>query len=224
MKKKYKIIALLTEDQKGGILSFSSAFNNLKIMEPKVKYTTTCLFEIGAEAYHLYFISDDKIQEGDWYIDDTDQIRRSITSVSSYWELRQDYKKIVATTDKDLLVRECSQQLENWGKHFLPQIPQSLVKQYVEANGEIDEVELELEEDWINESYGVDDKGEEIEGNFCYYKLKLQNNEVIICFQDKTYTRDEVETLLYDLAEYLGYTSGKADIEVFNKWIKENLN
>jgi hypothetical protein len=37
------------------------------------------------------------------------------------------------------------------------------------------------------------------------------------------YTREEVEQLLFNLAEYFGRTNDKTDIEDFNNWIKENL-
>ena len=40
----------------------------------------------------------------------------------------------------------------------------------------------------------------------------------------KKYTKEQVETLLFNLAEHYGMVNGKADIEDFNEWMEENLN
>ena len=34
---------------------------------------------------HLYFTTDDKIKEGDWYIDDVNAVRQAVTSDPDYW-------------------------------------------------------------------------------------------------------------------------------------------
>jgi hypothetical protein len=54
-------------------------------------------------AKHIYITNDEEIKEGDWYIDDGNQIRKSITSDKQYWSVRKDYKKIILTTDQDLI-------------------------------------------------------------------------------------------------------------------------
>ena len=41
--------------------------------------------------------------------------------------------------------------------------------------------------------------------------------------RNKMYSREEVETLLFNLAEHYGGTSSKSDINDFNQWIKDNL-
>lgn len=78
---------------------------------------------------HLYFTSDE-IKEGDWYIDDASQVRKSITSNKDWWLSRTSYKKIIACTDPSLK---------------LPLIPQSFLREYVKHNGDIESVELELD-------------------------------------------------------------------------------
>ena len=42
------------------------------------------------------------ITVGDYYIDDTNLVRKSITSDKGYWNDRLTYKKIIATTNKSL--------------------------------------------------------------------------------------------------------------------------
>ena len=39
----------------------------------------------------------------------------------------------------------------------------------------------------------------------------------------ETYSREEVESLLFNLAEHYAMTSSKSEIDDFNEWIKENL-
>ena len=43
-----------------------------------------------------------KIREGDWYIDDTNQIRQSITSDKHYWAQRFNYYKVIATINHSI--------------------------------------------------------------------------------------------------------------------------
>ena len=77
----------------------------------KQKYDTLdrlCLADIATKRaeykrFNIYITSDEEIKEGDWYIDDGNQIRKSITSDKQYWSVRKDYKKIILTTDQDLI-------------------------------------------------------------------------------------------------------------------------
>jgi hypothetical protein len=73
------------------LLLDSDTYSDLKKILPSSNYQ------------HLYITSDEVIKEGDWYIDDANQIRKSITSDKQYWAVRQDYKKIILTTDKKLI-------------------------------------------------------------------------------------------------------------------------
>lgn len=56
---------------------------------------------------NLYFLANDEpIKIDDWYIDDTNTIRQSITDDIDYWSRRKDYWKIVATNNKSLNLPE----------------------------------------------------------------------------------------------------------------------
>jgi hypothetical protein len=43
---------------------------------------------------YLLAVSNKEIKEGDWYLDDTDMVRQSVTSDEMYWSVRQDYMLI----------------------------------------------------------------------------------------------------------------------------------
>ena len=45
----------------------------------------------------LIIVNDSKICKGDWYIDDTLEIRQAITDDGDYWSKRPDYKKIISS-------------------------------------------------------------------------------------------------------------------------------
>ena len=51
---------------------------------------------------HLYFVTNDLIQMDDWFIDDANQVRQAVTSDETYWKMRTNYHKIVATTNEEL--------------------------------------------------------------------------------------------------------------------------
>jgi len=135
--KKAKVIMLPTED-KSNILLHKQ---NRSLFYTQVPIKEDMLLD---NPQHLYFTSDDEIKEGDWYIDDTDTIRKSLTSDKNYWEVRKNEVKIIATTDTKLGYF----QREPKSPYFeqLPQIPQSFIEKYVKLGG-IDEVNVEYEHD-----------------------------------------------------------------------------
>lgn len=99
------------------------------------------------EAQHLYFTSDEEIKEGDWYIDDCNGIRQSVTSDKEYWEVRKDYKKIIACTNNSLKFGEDVPGIITFKS--LPQPSQQFIEKYIEEYNKgniITEVLVEVEE------------------------------------------------------------------------------
>ena len=98
---------------------------------------------------HIYITSDEKIEEDDWYIDDCDKIRRSVTSDEEYWSVREDYKKIIVTTNKFITIDGYDSSDEDAiVKCYLPQPSQEFIETYVKAYNEgnpITEVIVEYE-------------------------------------------------------------------------------
>lgn len=46
-----------------------------------------------------YYVSDNKPKLGDFYVDDTNQIRQGVTDDEEYWDRRSGYKIIIATNN-----------------------------------------------------------------------------------------------------------------------------
>ena len=188
-----------------------------------------------AKMLHLYITSDEEIKEGDWYIDDCNKIRQSVTSDKEYWEVRKDYKKIIATTDTSLKIKYDGTSLitDNWDKS-LPQPSQQFIEKYIEEfnkGNQITEYLAEVEKKWINS------KGE-IGNNFnsvalyeesikefdamLIHQLKLDSqNQITIRKQKDNWSRKEVEELCRK-AYLVGRGSGRSLLH-FDKWIEENL-
>ena len=182
---------------------------------------------------HLYIISDDKIEEGDWVIE---------TSNSNALEQFADYslnqksmgcKKIIATTDSKLK---------------LPQIPQSFIEEYCRKGG-IDEVDVEYEVTpslKTGDNYNIGGEVREVTDvwlgtNNAWYvstpnnhawscpielkpKVNSDNTINIHLIEEKMYTREEVEAIA---AKFLLLGFGKsaegrnAEILCESRWLEE---
>lgn len=188
MEKNCKVVMLPTEKaEKGCIIDFT------KYKEVCQTYSTReYLSSIGGKANHLYLISDDEIKKDDWYLCGRD-------SKPVYYDKWQreplsgyKNKKIIASTDPDLGITDHQiSPVPNFVD--FPQIPESFIKAYVEANG-IDEVEVEYEEVYIEPEGIHSNRGVFVE------RLKLtDNNEVIITHiggvdpvEEKPWTQSEI--------------------------------
>jgi len=49
-----------------------------------------------------YYVSDEKIKLDEYYIDDTNAIRQTITECETYWTTRKSYKKLIATNNSSI--------------------------------------------------------------------------------------------------------------------------
>jgi len=216
MKKKLKVVTIDVPRNKGGGIVFPGGCKK------------------------IYLVSDDLIKEGDWYIDDVDTVRESITSDKDYWAVRLDYVNIIATTDKSLIECEGCKRSKNidtvytcnCGCSSIKIIPQSFIQEYVKANGSIKEVEVEYIE-YIGGCDPVD-----MEGPITVTKIDMikttANNEVIWSLPEikeydekwlselhsqKMYSRDEVVNL-FDKYWIESHSPGST---ILSEWINENL-
>ena len=217
MKQKTKVVMLPTEDE-------SHIINDklLGLQYNSIPLDNSLLYN----PQHLYItVSQDvePIKEGDWYIDDISSVRKSITSDEYYWKSRQDYVKIIASTDPKLTIKV----LEHIGRDFkeitIPQIKQSFLKEFVaDPNGEFKiKYKKGNYSDWL-------DNG----GSPPPMKLKLNKNNTvnITSVEEKMYSRAEVIVLLNkygnDVANEF-HDCDCSDTEPLSfeeeNWIKENL-
>ena len=152
MNKEAKVIMLPTKDKTGLV----------KVIAPKEKWESLFIdatkeIESGAahQNYHLYLVSDEEIKVGDWTINVNCKYEHGeLTTIDNEIELREyasqpQIKKVIATTDKSL--GHVSYDGIDKGMipvhtpHFVPQIQQSFIEDYVKAEGKIDEVMVEYD-------------------------------------------------------------------------------
>lgn len=194
MWKKYKIVVLATKNKNNKNIGLDKYFlyqhsDTKTIVQGYMNSLSTKNMYID-----LYVISDDEIEEGDWYIDDTNEIRKSLTSDKEYWNNRKNYKKIIASTN-DLQMEEIVR---------LPNINQEFIKFYIEENNKgniITEGMVEYED--LN-------------------KLKINENYTVNIKKVKdSWNKEEVIKLCSKA--WLKTPNTPNMLEEFNKWIDINL-
>ena len=233
MYKKVNVVMLPTNEKSKLILSFKEkSFNYLT--EPKLTLIVEeANYQLSnIQSQHLYIISDEKIKEGDWYIDDCNQIRRSVTSDKEYWSVREDYKKIIATTDKNL-VTKYDERFEdvtinkNSLNQKLPQLPQQFIYDYIAEYNKgnvITEVMVEYEDcGTIDSTCGLIPHIS-TEGDTFYMGTKLKvnlHNTINVKLIKNTWNREEVVKLLHKshCLKSISFIQNNS----LDKWIEENL-
>jgi hypothetical protein len=215
MFKKSKVVMLPTEKAS----KIYKGYNGKLYIDPVLKSYGT------VDRFHLYFLSDEEIKEGDWYIVELVKI----TGESSGYHVEQckiirdkiwvnsesmssldtrhikNCKKIIASTDKLLK---------------LPEPSERFLKKYCELGG-IDEVMVEYEYGRLN---SVANAGGISEG----FKLKIAPDNTITIKSvrnswNKEEVMSEVKRLILLERDYRNKYSHFINSEDLDKWIEENL-
>lgn len=212
--KKVKVIMLPTNNQYQGVLCDSSngtLLTNVLIGTPQ----------------HLYFITNEDIKEGDWYIlygmgnnplicKWTDEpIEQGDTNIR---------KKIIATTDTKLINKKASgEQWPEWD-YDLPQPSELFIEKYCKLDG-INEVNIEYTNASVISYKGVNGIKK------IPSKLKINSHNIITIHSIKdNWTRKEVESKVIDSMRYMSTyiiktntLKGQDAKKLAINWIKENL-
>lgn len=163
---------------------------------------------------HLYVISYDQIEEGDWILKDNKQYPYEIVQVKYFGDFGGRDKKIVATTDINLVsITPIPNKYDlGMGTPFLygklegnseftmlvPQISEVFINEYVKSNGSINEVQVEMEYKWMD--YHKNKTEVEREFCYCYEEIKTrEDNTVIIYPKEKSW--DDIWKEFYSWAK-----------------------
>jgi len=182
---------------------------------------------------NLYFLSDEEIKEGDWYINNGVIFRADDKfDEGNNPNQNKNNKKIISTTDKSLgNVFKVNHGLSNTtGFEPLPQPSESFIKAYIKAYNEgkpITEVLIEYEfvaKDFTVKSfheYHKENKGIE------YLKVNPKDNTITIRKVKDSFNLQELENFLVkhylDIASKNGCNLGENVRTWTKKWIEENL-
>lgn len=165
---------------------------------------------------HLYILSDDEIEEGDWFIN----LANNTINQATDWIYVSTCKKIIATTDTSLILHDNSKnnkcfgtQLSGKCSHVLPLIPTSFIQYFIEQYNKgniITHVNIEYEEYTNNTLTGLD-----IDSMIYNLKINSDNTINIKTIKD-SYSRDEVIKIVKKFFN-------EALIPGQDKWIEQNL-
>jgi hypothetical protein len=189
MKQSVKIITLPSKEQERKMQKGSLELFDKKFYIYPNKSHGTRMMRRDSKSQHLYVTVSqnvEPIKEGDWYIDDAKVLRKSITNEEYYWGSRQNYVKIIATTDPSIMTNQVKPYNMKQGYYKqIPQLQQSFLEEFV-ANPD-GEWEVEYNTFPIGPNDNVIGTNSDypyngLTSNFTIkYKLKLtQNNTIFI--------------------------------------------
>ena len=212
MLKKCKIVMLPTnEPSKIGNLATYQKRSLSKVIKEGVNPKDSTV-----QFWNLYIISDDKIKESDYcYSYKTNKIVKSTCDVSR--EANKNigfWKKVIATTDKSL---------SQTNRTEIPQPSQQFIKKFVEEYNRgniitdvLVEYELISNEEYFGNTVNPDDDVPYFDERL---KINHKDNTITIKKVKDSYTKEEVENLIYTAMKDRCYTT----IAEWKKWLEENL-
>jgi hypothetical protein len=232
MLKKCQVVMLPTNEKSKLVLSFKEkSFNQLT--EPKLILIEEANYQLSnIQSHHLYILSDDKINGGDWvYNSISKEIYQFIENHVSY------ESKIIATTDSSLGA-EPNELYPEWNRLRLPQPSQSFIEKYLESYNKgniITDVLVEYENPYVKLV------GNKIGSNIGYFTLTEENkwklkvnpkdNTITIKQVKDNWSREQVVSsvlkMQHDFTKYkenfMGGPNMREIAEWTNNWIEENL-
>ncbi len=171
---------------------------------------------------HLYFISDDDIKEGDWILWNH-KIVQAIDTV--YW----DAKKIIATTNKSLVLEGKGPSGDIAWKHSLPQPSKSFLEVFTKEynrDKQIKEVMVEYNELCIQtgQPCGFPCNGDCNINSVKSLKVNPKDNTITIKATKDKWNRTEIEQLLWSFNKWRkDNTLKQNEPEMIVKWMEENI-
>lgn len=209
-------VVMLATDQKAQLHSITK--NNDRDLVIRVKTETQALFcnrsiESGIrKVYHLYFLSDDEIKEGDWFINLHNNNILQLKD-GKLPDLNK-CKKIIATTDESLNYLEGSNNTKLW---LIPKPSDSFIRKYIEeynAGRQITDVLVE---------YDISYHPFNVERYVIELKINSDNTITITKLKD-TYSREEVLEIAHEawMKGALQYQNPNKE-QSYTEFIKEKL-
>ena len=241
-RKRSKVIQLPTKDEtcvlvnaytrsqdNSGILSYIEA------QDLHGDFTDEELELKGYEHQHLYFTTDDRVDEGDWILwwDKVCQVKRNrvtstVETVCGNVAPRIDFRKISSSTDPKLTIttkRDAIGAEVTGEKTFdcpLPQPSQAFIEAYCKAGG-IDEVDIEYET-IIGDDNGTGSKWHPNYNTSQILKVDSHNTITIHPIKD-SWSREEIDKICEQVfqAGRLSILEPVPKYLFYSDWIKQNL-
>lgn len=200
--KKAQVVMLSTNKSK---LILNEVQNKLILADVE----TTNYNPSGRLTKHLYIVNDDIIKINDWYIDNNktlaycEYIRNNILNGPESTVVAKDKIGFNRFSHQGY---DCFKIIATTDKSLLlPTVSDYFIAYYIEA---------------YNRAKPITDILVEYENDI----LKIHSNNSIFAKNPKdSWSREEIEVLLFKYAEENALTSTKSEIDDFNQWIENNL-
>ena len=230
--KKCKVLLLPTnKPSKLGNLATYQGKSLAKVIKEGVNLKNTTV-----QFWNLYIISDDEIKEGDWFINDLNQIKKCTSrDTEGYIDFEGGFntkpsscKKIIATTDSSLW-RPSHKYASD--VILLPQPSQQFIEKFIEEYNRgnvitdvLIEYELISNEEYFGNTINPDDDVPYFDERL---KINSKDNTITIKKVKDSYSREEVIEFGNKVKEYCkdGWKEETLHRVFFewDKWIEENL-
>ena len=203
--KRTKVVMLPTNEKAG-----------LKLGQNGLLVNNTLGYDSHFTNQHLYFLCDDEIKEGDWWVDLLEKRIFKVTEedviVTKADGLpHNEFKKIIATTNTSLLIG--GPKSKNWVYLPFPQPFEGFIQKFIESYDDgnpITEVDVEYDSN-------LDQIGSEDDEYFEKLKVNPKDNTITIKKVKDIWSREEVVNLLQ---QFNNDKPGEFDC---SKWIEENI-
>lgn len=214
MKNPAKIVILPTIDKISDFyrsLASNTLFTNFTTVDKQSNYT-------DIKYQHLYFINNNEIKEGDWFLceyGNSKGIRQAIKSSSfEFLNKEKRFHKIIATTNPELLVnkekvKEFPESIYDYP--IIAKIPTDFIEYFVQKQGKVDEVMLEY-----YCTYGIA-CSTELHNHKWALKLNPAGEVIWSVKENKKYTSTEVKIFCAEYALYMKQGGKLTVTEWFNK-------
>lgn len=241
MFKRAEVAMLPTKDENSVNIPFLKMPEKQKLVKHLAGGQFRTYLQLGFKSQHLYFLSDEEIKDGNWFINLTSN---SIFQYLNKYGVKKGYKyanytldlstcrKIIATTDKSLrtqVFRKDGSPTSNYD-FVLPQPSQSFIEKYVEEYNKgnvIREVivECELKNGKVGKSIPIREQD-------AIYDIKIaKDNTITIRKVKNSWTKKEhslnLQYCVSTFAAERGLTPTSEKMKEVNdwvsNWIKENL-
>lgn len=154
---------------------------------------------------HLYLLSDDEINEGDWFLEKG--LRISI--FPNYLTDTNECKKIIATTDKLRVITK--DEFSGVDNQHLPQPSESFLQKFIYAYNNGDPItEVMVEYNHLQSSGGLNEE---------WLKVNSSDNTITIRKMKDSWSREEVISLCREAINFGKDNNGNLS----EKWIEDNL-
>ena len=234
MLKQCKVVILPTNQQTKYLMVYSD------VEKTKGKLILNGLKNDEYKEYqHLYIISDDEIKEGDWFINDLNQIKKCTSrDTEGYIDFEGGFntkpsscKKIIATTDTSLYTHQKETVSLPERVFYLPQPSQQFIEKFIEEYNRgnvitdvLIEYELISNEEYFGNTVNPDDDVPYFDEKL---KINPKDNTITIKKVKDSWNREEVIEFGNKVKEYCknGWKLDSLHMVFFewDKWIEENL-